>query len=126
MKMCYDGTIELPSICVTMNEEEMTYVDGGSINLGMLKTFTDKSYCMYWAIKLIDHRTVTGMTYQQVAEEIYAHAYVYYNFNSLPSIIKNNSFAQSVYNSASDGILILDGGDEPLRKIFYATVWAVC
>jgi hypothetical protein len=29
MDMCYDGTLVMPSNCVVMDEEEMTYVDGG-------------------------------------------------------------------------------------------------
>lgn len=29
MKMCYDGALAMPSSYVVMNEEEMTYVEGG-------------------------------------------------------------------------------------------------
>ena len=29
MKMCYDGALVMPSSYVVMNEEEMTYVEGG-------------------------------------------------------------------------------------------------
>lgn len=29
MDMCYDGTLVMPSNCVVIDEEEMTYVDGG-------------------------------------------------------------------------------------------------
>ena len=29
MEMCYDGALVMPSSYVTMNEEEMTYVEGG-------------------------------------------------------------------------------------------------
>ena len=29
MDMCYDGTLVMPSNCVVMDEEEMTYVEGG-------------------------------------------------------------------------------------------------
>ncbi|MCI5874286.1 MAG: hypothetical protein PUJ55_06730 [Clostridiales bacterium] len=126
MKMCYARALAMPSSYAVMDEGEMTYTEGGSITLGMLKTFTDKSVCMYWAMKVIDHGSLKGMTYQQAAEEIYAHAYVYYNFHRLPSFIKNNSAAQSVYNSAADGICLQDNGDTPIRKAFYASVWALC
>ena len=34
MDMCYDGTLVMPSNCVVMDEEEMTYVDGGQIVSG--------------------------------------------------------------------------------------------
>ena len=36
MEMCYDGTLVLPSSYAVMDEEEMTYVEGGSA-----KTFTN-------------------------------------------------------------------------------------
>lgn len=29
MEMCYDGALVMPMNCVVMDEEEMTYVDGG-------------------------------------------------------------------------------------------------
>jgi hypothetical protein len=32
MDMCYEGTLVMPSNCVVMDEEEMTYVDGGVIS----------------------------------------------------------------------------------------------
>lgn len=38
MEMCYEGTMSLPSSYVTMNEEEMTYVEGG-----IDKTYSGKS-----------------------------------------------------------------------------------
>ena len=34
MDMCYDGTLVMPSNCVVMDEEEMTYVEGGQIVSG--------------------------------------------------------------------------------------------
>lgn len=29
MKMCYDGALAMPSSYVVINEEEMTYLEGG-------------------------------------------------------------------------------------------------
>ena len=118
--------IVLPRNAKKMSDTEMEELLGGSITLGMLNTFTSKDECMYWAIKVVDHGSVKGMTYQEVAEEIYAHAYVYYNFNKLPNIVKNNGFAQSVYNSSANGISIDDNGDTTLRKAFYSLVWTFC
>ena len=34
MDMCYDGTLVMPSNCVVMDEEEMTYVEGGAYYSG--------------------------------------------------------------------------------------------
>ena len=126
MNMSYDGALVMPRNYAEMNYEEMTYVEGGSVTLCMLTSFLDKNVCALWAIKVVDHRSVIGMTYQQVMEEIYAHAYVYYNFDKLPSIIKNNSFAQSVYNSSADGIHLADYGDTLGRRMFYTAVWNLC
>ena len=33
MDMCYEGTLVMPSSYAVMNEEEMTYVEGGAINI---------------------------------------------------------------------------------------------
>ncbi len=118
-----NSALVMPERYAIMNVEEMNYVDGGGITLAMLSTFTQKSVCMQWAIKLVDRGNVKGMSYQGVAEEIFAHAYVYYNFYKLPSFIKNNSFAQSVYRSSADGINIADNGDTWERRAFYSLVW---
>lgn len=126
MNMSYAGALVMPPNYVEINDEEMTYVEGGSVTLGMLTSFLDKNVCALWAIRVVDHRSVIGMTYQQVMEEIYAHAYVYYNFDKLPSVIKNNSFAQNVYNSSADGIHLADNGDTLARRLFYTTVWNLC
>ncbi len=36
MEMCYDGALVMPSNYVVMDEEEMTYVEGGSGALGAI------------------------------------------------------------------------------------------
>ena len=33
MEMCYDGALVMPSSYAVMNEEEMTYVEGGSLTI---------------------------------------------------------------------------------------------
>lgn len=35
MDMCYDGALVLPSSYAVMNEEEMTYLEGGSKETNM-------------------------------------------------------------------------------------------
>lgn len=45
MEMCYDGALVMPSSYVTMNEEEMTYTEGGSKST----RYTDLSG-LFWRI----------------------------------------------------------------------------
>ena len=40
MEMCYDGTLVMPSSYAVMDEEEMTYVEGGA------SKFVSKSNCI--------------------------------------------------------------------------------
>ena len=35
MEMCYDGTLVMPSSYAVMSEDEMTYVEGGTVELKM-------------------------------------------------------------------------------------------
>lgn len=125
MKNVCNAAIVMPSNYSIMDEEEMTYITGG-FRMEILSTFTSKSVCMQWATKLIDHRTIKRMTYQELAEEIYAHAYIYFKYKQLPAFIKNNSYTKSIFNSAINGIDLAHGGDTPGRKRFYKLVWTNC
>ena len=56
MEMCYEGAMSLPSSYVTMNEEEMTYVEGGGWSRykgrEALATLTLMCGCAYAAFSL--------------------------------------------------------------------------
>lgn len=37
MEMCYDGTLVMPSSYAIMNEDEMAYVEGGSVTINITR-----------------------------------------------------------------------------------------
>ena len=45
MEMCYDGALVMPSSYAVMNEEEMTYVEGGGTKTYYNKASTLKNTC---------------------------------------------------------------------------------
>lgn len=74
MEMCYNGALVMPSSYAVMNEEEMTYVEGG-VSLPMTKNYLNKSNCEKVGKK---YSTTTGLTQSRIAKEVYAHAVMYY------------------------------------------------
>ena len=42
MDMCYDGALVMPSSYVVMDEEEMTYVEGGGIKIRVNSTWCNR------------------------------------------------------------------------------------
>lgn len=122
MKMYYDGVLEMPSNYEVMNEEEMTYVEGGNARLKTTKSYLNKNTCLAEASHLIERRIVTGMTQLQIAKEIYAHAFIKYKYISLPKWVKNMSGMKDIYNRASY-VDIDNGGDTAVRQVVYNAVW---
>ncbi len=45
MEMCYDGTLVMPSSYAVMSEDEMTYVEGGTVELKMKRQYLNKNFC---------------------------------------------------------------------------------
>ncbi len=73
--MCYDMAFVMPKGYVSMDEDEMMYVDGGfstTVNRNML----DKNYCMAYAA--VVQNFCGGLSQVRIAKEVYAHAKVYY------------------------------------------------
>lgn len=54
MEMCYDGALVMPKSCAIINEDEMTYVDGGTAAnfCKNLKGLWNKTQDMRWALKM--------------------------------------------------------------------------
>lgn len=69
MDMCYDGTLVMPSNCVVMDEEEMTYVDGG----GYISYNTIRGVILTACINPIA-ATLVGITCYKLASLIAAKA----------------------------------------------------
>ena len=123
--MCYTAALKMPSSYAVMNEEEMTYLEGGSYNVPLSRAYLKKNYCLAEATKLLERQMVSGMTQMQIAQEIYAHAVTKYFFETLPEWVRKMPIAREVYSSAADGAYIDDKGDSDVRQVFYSTVWAV-
>lgn len=74
MEMCYDGALVMPSSYAVMEQEEMTYVEGG-VSLKVKKSYLNKNTCLSVASK---YTAKTGLGKTRIAKEIYAHAVMYY------------------------------------------------
>lgn len=57
MEMCYDGALVMPSSYAVMSEDEMTYVQGGSIN-----TLKNNLYGLYGIIENYVCKWASGAT----------------------------------------------------------------
>ena len=82
-----------------------------------------REYCKQMAHELTDGAKITGMTVSQIYTEIFAHAYVYYNFGLLPRFLRNVKTFKSFYKSVSDGVDLEDNGDKWYRRLFYRVIW---
>jgi len=76
-----------------LSNENMKNIKGGNASLVMRWDYQDKDECLAVANRLIDRGAVTGMTRKQIAQEIYAHAKMYYCAEDLHGVIP-----ESVYN----------------------------
>lgn len=122
MKLCYEGELVMPSNYAVMNEEEMTYVEGGSARLRTVKSYLNKNTCLAEASRLIERRIVARMTQMQIAKEIYAHAFAKYKFKALPSWVRKKPEMVMLYNKSAY-VDIDDGGDTAVRQALYNIVW---
>lgn len=96
------------------------------LNLEMNDIYYNKEECLNAADDIIANEQITGMTKTQIAEEIYTHAFVFYNFHYLPEFIKNTAIAKRIFNSAANGIDLEDNGDTLKRRICYSLIWSFC
>lgn len=92
-------------------------------NIEMCRDLYDRDYCLVLAEKIAENEEISDMTSEEIAMEIYAHAYVYYNFDKAPEWIRSSDFGKSIYESVENGVDLEDGGDTAIRKVFFQTVW---
>ena len=83
----------------------------------------DKNRCVEIAREIIDKKEIVHMNCSQLSKEIYAHAYVYYNFDIAPKWLRESKLGKSMYIISENGVDLEDGGDTLLRRIFYLLVW---
>lgn len=121
-----------------LSENDMKSVTGGSTNIPIEKRFLDKSVCLEEVKWLGQYRIVTGMSGQEIAEEIYAHAVLYYkgltvdeianalNNSGIPGLELSGALHKLIADmliSRGEVISIADGGDTGLRKLLYKGIW---
>jgi len=79
--------------------------------------------CKVIAEKLLESGRIDGMTESQLSCEIFAHAYVFYNFRFVPKKLSKTDLFKKILRSASDGVDLEDGGDSLIRRIAYRMIW---
>lgn len=97
--------------------------DKKTMVIPMKRKLYDRAFCVRLARKIIAAEKISGMSVRELANEIYAHAYVYYNFRILPGFLRSIKPLRSVYHSVADGIDLEDNGDKWYRKIAYKVFW---
>lgn len=93
------------------------------MNIPMNENLYSREYCIQMAHEITDGEQITGMTLSQLYTEIFAHAYIYYNFRLVPRFLRNVKLFKSFYNSVSNGVDLEDNGDKWYRRIFYRFIW---
>ncbi|WP_346905991.1 hypothetical protein [Clostridium sp.] len=121
-----------------LNENDMKSVTGGATNLQMERRFLDKNVCLEEAKWMGHYRVITGMSLQEIAEEMYAHAVFYYqgltakeiatalSKSGIPGLLLTTTLTNAIADMLIDkgGVInIEDGGDTSFRKLIYKGVW---
>lgn len=95
MKKIYNEALVMPSSYAAMDEEEMTYVDGGwdytysttNIAVPIKKKFLSRAVCIAFGTYMIFNKGngiwCNNMTAERIAMELYAHAKAYYAASAL-------------------------------------------
>ena len=121
--MDIEKTLVMPSSYTKMDEEEMTYVEGGKyIIVSCSRNYLNKTICLSQGNMLVNSRRITGMTALQIAQELYTHAFALYNYQRV-ALIAGATIANYCYQHAKDGIYIQDNGDTSARKTAYKMCW---
>ena len=94
-----------------------------TLQIPMGKKLYNKKYCVKLAKKIRRKKQISGMSIRELAHEIYAHAYVFYNFRLVPEFLRNVRPFKSIYKSVSDGVDLEDNGDTLIRRIAYRLIW---
>ena len=120
--MCYDGALVMPSSYAVMNEEEMTYVEGGA-RISLTSKMLNKNYCKKIAKK---YTGSTGLSQTRIAKEIFSHAVLYLGGRTaqvLP-LIKNIPMAKMTISYILSHSNPVDlGADEWYRVAAYNAIW---
>ncbi len=136
MDMCYEGALVMPSSYAVMNEEEMTYVEGGApetVTLRFNPIMRSKTGCRAIALKTQIQYGYWGISTESLAAEIYAHAFVHYSYGAaLKAAVgagMGGVFA-SLYNAIDNGMQLQSKLDTKKecgfpRYLFYQLLYTV-
>ena len=133
MEMCYEGAMSLPSSYAVMNEEEMTYVEGGfsytysknNIRARVQKSYLSRSVCLAFAEQVIcEHgsklfQTCNGMGLVRIASELFSHAVGYYSASLLKKAGLKNDVIKEIRAAGQYADIGLGDG----MDLSYAIVW---
>ncbi|MCR4598237.1 MAG: hypothetical protein K5678_04320 [Acetatifactor sp.] len=95
------------------------------MNIPMARELYSKSICKEMAKEIAGEEKITGMSLSQLSCEIFAHAYIYYNFKFVPKCFRNSKIAKSFYNSVANGVDLEDDGDKWYRRAAYRLIWVL-
>lgn len=103
--------------------ENMKKVEGGkTYAVSMSGKYKNKDNCLSKATQIINNGYITGMTKLQIAQEIYAHAIIYYNADAARSLIGNEDVFGYLMDHANP-VNLEDGGDTWARRMAYSAIW---
>lgn len=95
------------------------------MNIPMGKELYSRAYCKEMAARIAEEEKITGMSLGQLSCEIFAHAYIFYNFRFVPKFLRGVKLFKSLYRSVSDGVDLEDNGDKWYRRIAYRFIWVL-
>lgn len=116
--------LAMPNSYAVMEQEEMMYLEGGSIAIPMRREYLSKHQCTLKGKEAFTMGSVRGMTILEIAQEIYAHAVAYYK---APLLLASGLINYWMYNKLREkaGVINLDDGGESRFgfKAAYVAIW---
>ena len=102
--------------------EEQKQLLAGDAQVEMNPVYLTKTACEAKALQLIASGEVSGMTFLQIAQEIFAHACVYYATSLVTALGIDNATINDLKGRANP-VNITDGGDTTERQLIYTAIW---
>ena len=138
MEMTYRGALVMPSSYAMMDEEEMTYLEGGknADTLGYNVSYLCKIGAQLGAINVISSNGWSPLLVHELAAEILFHALGFYSISILLNICSTLGYSASairnsgLWGSLANGIDVNNHKDTKTfggvpRYIVYRAVYAV-
>ena len=127
MEMTYGGALVMPSSYAMMDEEEMTYLEGG-LSLGYKWYYRQKVGAALSAAYIKEQYNWDNISVFDLAAEIFTHAVAYYDFGLLLAVARELGYATSLANSILGGIDVENSLDTKTikgvkRYYFYRAVY---